>query len=40
MKNTPIISAVAMALSLALCQGSAFANSAPENVAANDATTN
>lgn len=40
MKNTPIISAVAMALSLALCQGSAFANSAPANVAANDTTTN
>lgn len=40
MKNTPIISAVAMALSLALCQGSAFANSDPANVAANDTTTN
>ena len=40
MKNTPIISAVAMALSLSLCQGSAFANSAPANVAANDTTTN
>lgn len=40
MKNTPIISAVAMALSLALCQGSAFANGAPANVAANDTTTN
>ena len=46
MKNTPIISAVAMALSIALFQSNAFgqgnalANGTASNVAANDTTTN